>query len=127
MKMTEREAIDVMNDKCEHTFLLLQTDGDFAKALATLIGAAEKIDAIRKGWEAAGYSASIFEESDEAYWKEFFASNKEFKNYAVNCEARKMFETPDEWVRRMERMERKIDRIYDKVDRIRDTQPNEYF
>lgn len=46
--MTEREAINVMIDKCEHTFLLLHTDDEFVKALATLMIAADKLDIIRK-------------------------------------------------------------------------------
>lgn len=117
--MTEREAINVMIDKCEHTFLLLHTDDEFVKALATLMTAADKLDIIRKCWKKTGGNPEIFDKVTEEEWTKIC---KLLFDATTIKENSNKTEIPDQLTERMDHIEKNLDFICSKVLDIREKQ-----
>lgn len=117
--MTEREAINVMIDKCEHTFLLLHTDDEFVKALVTLMIAADKLDIIRKCWKKNEGNPKIFDRVTE---EEMIKIYKLLFDSTTIKENGNKTEILDKLIERMDHIEKNLDFICSKVLDIREKQ-----
>lgn len=86
--MTEQEAIDVINNECEKSFLLLNCSNKFAESLTKSIGALEKQIPKEPRYDGDGYAPD-----GSFVWDEWLCPrcNSRFEidydeyNYCPNC------------------------------------------
>lgn len=72
MNMTEQEAIDVINEECDTTFIVMHMSMKFANALAKLMGYTETLSMIRKVYLDCGGNKKDFDSMTEEDWKRYF-------------------------------------------------------